>query len=332
MKSIIYLLWMELKMFAKRNVVTSKPALYNFFQDCSLVKMVNLLNEAVVVVDGVGTIEITNSLTSSLLGFEKNALLGMSLFDITCGEVARAHGFINQVLQQEANGVRAHSPFELTLCGADSNTIVNVEMSISLLPKELYSDQPLFICVFRDLTLQHAEIAALETRANTDFLTGLANRHKFAEYFETQWNECQQEQSPISLIFIDVDHFKKFNDEFGHVAGDRFLKRIGETIALTVPDTNSLAVRYGGEEFAIVLPKCSPQTAQLLAIRIKRHISQLSTRHFSLVQEAHITVSIGVASQENGRYEERDALLRAADALLYQAKSQGRDQICFLSS
>ena len=318
-------------MFAKRNVITSKPALYNFFQDCSLVKMVNLLNEAVVVVNGMGTIEITNSLTSSLLGFEKKALLGMSLFDITCDEATESHAFINQILQQNVNDTRARAPFELTLRGPDSNTIVNVEMSISALPKELYSDQPLFICVFRDLTLQHAELSALETRANTDFLTGLANRHRFSEYFETQWNKCQQENSPISLIFIDVDHFKKFNDEFGHVAGDRFLKRIGETIALTVPEGKSLAVRYGGEEFAIVLPKCSPQTAQLLAIRIKRHISQLSSRHFSLVQEAQVTVSIGVASQEGERYEDKDSLLRAADALLYQAKSQGRDQICFLS-
>jgi diguanylate cyclase (GGDEF)-like protein len=79
-----------------------------------------------------------------------------------------------------------------------------------------------------------------------------------------------------------------------------------------------------------VLPRCSAQTAQLLAIRIKRHISQLSTRQFALSQESELTVSMGVATQMENRYSSKEGLLNAADTLLYQAKSQGRDQICFL--
>ena len=89
-------------------------------------------------------------------------------------------------------------------------------------------------------------------------------------------------------------------------------------------------VSFGSKEFAIILPNCSSQTAQLLAIRIKRHLAQLSARHFVLVSNKKLTVSMGVATNENHRYENTTSLLQAADTLLYQAKSRGRDQICFL--
>ena len=303
--------------------------LFNFYQDSSLARMINFLNEAVLVVDASGTVEMLNSTSATLLGLGKDVLLGQNIIELLVDESGRSQTYVLECLDKGQHYPISSPPIEVNMRAASKSNIC-IEMSVSTLPEEFSAANTLFLCILRDLTLHKAEYGFLKKRANTDHLTGLANRHRFAEYLSTQWKLCEQDGSPLSVIVIDIDHFKNFNDQYGHIAGDRCLKRIAETISLSLPNRDTLAARYGGEEFTILLPKCSPQTAQLLAIRIKRHISQLSTRQFSLTQESQLTVSIGVATQIDNRYNSSDELLNAADTLLYQAKSQGRDQICFL--
>lgn len=313
--------------------INKKPTekLFNFYQDSSLSRMINFLNEAVVVIDVNGTIEMLNSTSASLLGMEKDKLLGHNLLELVIDDTGKSQTYVIESLDAGQRGLISSPPMEVNLqADKDNQTHVCVEMSISTLPEAFSSANTLYLCILRDLTLHKAEYGSLLHKANTDYLTGLANRHRFAEYLDKQWDLCEQDDVPLSIIFIDIDHFKDFNDQYGHIAGDRCLKRIGETISLSLPNRDTLAARYGGEEFALVLPRCSAQTAQLLAIRIKRHISQLSTRQFALSQESELTVSMGVATQMENRYSSKEGLLNAADTLLYQAKSQGRDQICFL--
>lgn len=304
-----------------------KPS--NFYTQSSLARMINFLNEAVVVVNAVGLLEMVNTNSATLLGSKKDILLGQNFLELIVDETGNSQTYILECLDKGLHAPISSPPFEIVLQGS-SVTNVCVEMSISTLPDDLCASNSLFLCILRDLTLHKAEYSSLKHKANTDYLTGLANRHHFAEYLNSQWDVCEQDGAPLSVVFIDIDYFKDFNDKYGHIAGDRCLKRIAETIALSLPNRDTLAVRYGGEKFALVLPKCSGQTAQLLAIRIKRHISQLTTRQFSLTNESQLTVSMGVATQINGRYSRVESLVNAAETLLYQAKSQGRDQICFL--
>lgn len=320
---------MQSVMFSNNKSDSNEDGFNRFYQESSLARMINFLNESVVVVNNVGQVELVNSNSASLLGSDKDILLGQNLLDLIVDDTGKSQTYVLECLDKGQHLPISSPPLEILLQGSGATNIC-VEMSISTLPEELSCPNTLFMCILRDLTIHKAEYGALKQKANTDYLTGLANRHRFAEYLTYQWDLCDQEGAPLSVIFIDIDHFKDFNDKYGHIAGDRCLKRIGETIALSLPNRDTLAARYGGEEFALVLPKCSAETAQLLAIRIKRHISQLSTRQFALTDESQLTVSLGVATQINSRYSTVESLLRAADTLLYQAKSQGRDQICFL--
>lgn len=316
-------------MLSKNKDNRAQEKLYNFYQDSSLARMINFINEAVLIIDTAGCIEMVNPMSAAVLGTQRDMLLGHNLLELVADPSGSSQTFLIDNLDKGRRYPITSPPLEMEL-QVESCTKVCVEMSISTLPEELSSSNTLFLCILRDLTLHKAEYGSLKKKANTDYLTGLANRHRFAEYLDKQWDSCEQDNLPLSIIFIDIDHFKEFNDQYGHIAGDRCLKRIGETISLSLPNRDTLAARYGGEEFALVLPKCSAQTAQLLAIRIKRHISQLSTRQFSVTKESQLTVSMGVATQIENRYDSTEALLNAADTLLYQAKSQGRDQICFL--
>lgn len=317
------------QMINKAPISPDGQPLFNYYQDCSLARMINFLNEAVLVINKEGRIEIVNSLAATLLGVDREYPITQNLSSFVNDASGSASAFIKTCLSGNKHEPLSSPPVEMCL-RRDDGSLVSVEMSISTLPAELTFTDTLYICILHDLTLHKAEYGSLKRKANTDFLTGLANRHHFADYLGQQWDKCERENLPISVIFIDIDHFKSFNDQFGHIAGDRCLKRIGETISLSLPNRDTLAARYGGEEFALVLPNCTAQTAQLLAIRIKRHISQLSTRQFMAEQASQLTVSMGVATHIDGRYLSSEGLVNAADTLLYQAKSQGRDQICYL--
>ena len=314
------------------NTPSTKTAeLFNFYKDSSLARMLNFINEAVMVLSINGTIEMLNSNAASLLDSNRDVLSGENLLSLINDKSGRLQSQLTHYLHNASTTVINSPPIEVKLTRASLGMkSLSVELSISTLPEELSSSNSLFLCILRDLTIHKAEYTSLKRKAETDFLTGLANRHKFSDYLHEQWVRCEEDKLPLSIIFIDIDHFKLFNDEYGHIAGDKCLKRIGETLSLSLPNRDTLAARYGGEEFALILPNCSAQTAQLLAIRIKRHLSQLSAKHFALMSNTRLTVSMGVAAQEGHRYDNSDALLNAADTLLYQAKSQGRDQICYL--
>jgi|TARA_B100000700_G_scaffold240157_1_gene267004 diguanylate cyclase (GGDEF)-like protein/PAS domain S-box-containing protein len=324
-------LGMQSSMLSKNKTVNSPLKLFNFYKDSSLGRMINFINEAVIVVNANGTIEMVNANASALIGQTREVLLSENLLSFFSDDTGKVQSHVIQCLDSSESGTIESPPFEVVIKQQNKPYHnVSVEISISSLPEELSANNSLFICILRDLTLHKAEYATLKKKAETDFLTGLANRHKFSEYLTRQWILCNSNNLPISLILIDIDHFKLFNDEYGHIAGDRCLKRIGDLLDLSMPNRDTLAARYGGEEFAIVLPNCSAQTAQLLAIRIKRHLAQLSSRHFVFSSNNRLTVSMGVATNENHRYESKESLLNAADTLLYQAKAQGRDQICYL--
>jgi len=161
--------------------------------------------------------------------------------------------------------------------------------------------------------------------SHTDPLTGLANRRRLTEVLHSMWHSAVAQHVPLSALMIDIDHFKSYNDRYGHPAGDRCLRRVAAAVAECVR-SGDLVARYGGEEFIVLLSEVGPATAQDVAQRIRRAVRALEQPHeessFGIV-----TVSIGVSSLNPSQESSPDRLVEEADTRLYRAKRSGRDQI-----
>ena len=167
----------------------------------------------------------------------------------------------------------------------------------------------------------------LATKAYEDPLTGLANRRKFDLVFSEALASARRDSSAISLMMIDVDHFKAFNDTYGHQSGDECLQLLSRAISATVSGDGSLVARYGGEEFVAILPGADQTAARAMAerIRVAVRLTALDTLPNAPPRQ---TVSIGLVSCPPGSATIREDMLAAADAALYEAKKQGRNRIC----
>jgi diguanylate cyclase (GGDEF)-like protein len=167
----------------------------------------------------------------------------------------------------------------------------------------------------------------VERQAVVDTLTGLSNRRRFDESLAAEWARGMRDRSPISLLMVDADHFKLYNDSYGHPRGDTCLRQIAETAQQVVSRACDIVARYGGEEFAILLPGTGNEGAMKVA---KDVCSALRERGIPHGASAHgiVTVSIGCATMTPQFNESAATLIDVADQALYSAKQGGRDRIC----
>ncbi len=177
----------------------------------------------------------------------------------------------------------------------------------------------------RDMTDEKQAQIALEQLATRDGLTGLANRRCFDDTLHAEWQRAMRQRQPLSLLMVDVDNFKQYNDAYGHVGGDDCLQRIAGAVAKEMR-TNDLVARYGGEEFAVILPNQSLKGAAIVAERIRCRVEQLRLPNLGAAQR-FVTVSIGAATALAAPECDPSQLLATADAALYRAKHMGRNRI-----
>jgi diguanylate cyclase (GGDEF)-like protein len=166
----------------------------------------------------------------------------------------------------------------------------------------------------------------LEELASLDGLTGLANRRGFDRELDCAWRRAQELQEPLALMMIDIDHFKLFNDLYGHVQGDACLRSVGETLSLITLNEALMVARYGGEEFALLLPRLDVERAVVLAETARQSIVQLAMMHAD-APSGIVTISIGVDSRVPQSGQTADCLIEAADRALYDAKRRGRNAV-----
>ncbi|QOZ47296.1 diguanylate cyclase [Bradyrhizobium sp. CCBAU 53340] len=184
------------------------------------------------------------------------------------------------------------------------------------------------VAISRDITEQKNLETRLETLAIEDSLTGLANRRRFDERLKEEWARAYRDRSSLGLLMIDVDHFKSYNDEYGHPAGDACLRVVAKVIAAEVQRTGDLAARYGGEEFAMLLPNTDAAGCARVGERIRSAVHDAGLVHASN-PAACVTLSVGGAACRPAfeRTAGTDSLVEAADQALYAAKDGGRDRL-----
>ncbi|MFC4322510.1 sensor domain-containing diguanylate cyclase [Litchfieldia salsa] len=163
----------------------------------------------------------------------------------------------------------------------------------------------------------------LKEMALVDGLTNIPNRRSFDEYFDVHFQKCQFENKPISVLLVDIDYFKKYNDYYGHQMGDQCLKLVAQTLN---ENQEGLVARYGGEEFVCVLPYQNQAAAKEIAQRLNRKIEQLEIPHEKSPISKHVTISIGLATMIPDQTTNKKELLKQADQALYHAKEIGRNQ------
>jgi diguanylate cyclase (GGDEF)-like protein len=181
----------------------------------------------------------------------------------------------------------------------------------------------LFMVAVRDAAEHQAMVRDLEQLATTDPLTGLLNRRSFQAACLREFERFRRQGSPLSLMLLDIDHFKSINDRFGHDVGDQALTALASTCLAKLRRTDVMA-RLGGEEFVILTPGSKPDDAMLLAERLRVSVAQMTTGR----DQISFTVSIGLAEAHARDPSIEDVLVRA-DQALYQAKNEGRNRVIF---
>ncbi len=175
----------------------------------------------------------------------------------------------------------------------------------------------------RQLMTANIELLRL---SNMDGLTGLNNRRRFDEYASTEWLRALRERAPFGLLLIDVDQFKPYNDANGHLAGDELLRRIGETIRTSCRRPEDLPARYGGDEFAVVLPGMQAKALEIIGERLRQAVQDLKIEHGGSLAAPYVSLSVGgavtVPTEEDGLLD----LIAIADRNLYEAKTAGRNK------
>lgn len=176
------------------------------------------------------------------------------------------------------------------------------------------------------ITLETAN-QRLRRLVTIDALTGVANRRHFDRSLERELRRTRRDGQPLSLIFLDLDEFKRFNDTYGHAHGDEVLRQVAQTLNETFRRGGDFVARYGGEEFAVVLPGVDARRAALYAERLRRRIWRQAIPYAAAHSTGRVTISGGVATLAPPMMATAEELLRAADKALYRAKCLGRNQI-----
>ena len=266
-----------------------------------LTTVIETATEGIVVTDSSGAVVLVNPAAATLLGKTRQELLTGDFF-----EIVDDRGFIQKCLQsgapEDINYKKRNLQIHATVIKADYDHVVG---SVALV---------------RDTTEEKRLEDDLRKTSTTDALTGLYNRRFLDATLSAEFTRAQRSNGPLSVLMMDIDHFKKFNDTHGHDQGDRVLQMVSSCLREIVRPFD-FPCRYGGEEYVAILPGMSSAAAVELAERIRIKVAETE------VDGLHVHLSIGVATYPTFHVTAAEALIEAADAALYRAKESGRNRV-----
>jgi diguanylate cyclase (GGDEF)-like protein/PAS domain S-box-containing protein len=276
----------------------------------------------VALVDTDGRPVMANNALQEMLGYSEEELKQMTFHEFTHpDDIASDDALFNELLA----GSRDHYKMEKRYLTKPGGQIWG-NLGISIL-RHSDNSTPTIIGTVEDITERKKAELALIKLSTIDKLSSLANRRMFDEFLEKEWRRSARSQSIFSIIMLDIDYFKPFNDFYGHPAGDECIRQIGGAIKDIVKRPGDLAARYGGEEFSIILPSTDKAGAMVIASAVRDKISTLAIPHEKSEISDQVTVSIGAASTIATTDSNPQELLKEADQALYTAKREGRDRI-----
>jgi len=241
--------------------------------------------------------------------------------------LASAQDFLNAAIADNRTQIEAiNKVADRSEAGVDPRLLVETLMNeLGKAATRAAKLEAQFVEKSRELDVIRESLSQSEARARTDALTGLPNRHALEEFFRAAQTEAMEQDRPLSALLIDIDHFKRFNDNFGHVVGDQVLRLVAKALQAGVRE-NDLAARYGGEELIAILPGADLAVCTAVAERLRRAIAEGKIIRRSTGEELPgITVSIGVGQFQPG--ESMEDLVDRCDRALYQAKKRGRNLV-----
>ncbi len=299
-------------------------------------RALNLVDCGLVVLDAGHDIVLWNGWMVPRSGYAAARVRERSLFDVYPElRGSRVESAVLAALTEDvATTVPAssgRSPFPLREAGSFDGA--RIEQAVSVTP---FSEAGERFCLIeiRDVSgavdrerrlLDHAE--SLRARSYVDGLTGIANRRHFDVALDRELRRAQRNRGALSLLLMDIDSFKAYNDHFGHQEGDACLTSVAQALAAMCKRPADVAARYGGEEFAAILPDTTAEQARAHANAIREHVAALKLAHAPAALRPHVTLSIGVASFDDARLNDPARLIEAADKALYAAKRGGRDRV-----
>jgi two-component system, cell cycle response regulator len=284
--------------------------------------IVNNMAEGLLIIEADGRIQFTNPACDKYLGFQENELAGRSITELLNPMVAQEYLDYFERYAAAPQSAHSHGTREVIIRHRNGNSVC---MDLTLTP--MYLRQPLFIGLLHDITHHKQSEDALQRAAMVDPLTMIANRRHFDAFLEKEWQRSLRSGLPLSLVVLDVDHFKLYNDTLGHPAGDACLQQVAQAIASHALRPTDLAARYGGEEFVLLFAETDADSAYLLAESIRAHVESLQLPHPRSPTSLWITVSIGVSSILPCQLDSTESLFVAADRAMYVAKESGRNQV-----
>lgn len=315
-----------------RPVITSKPEPAADLSSRAL----NLVNSGVIVLDAEHNIVLWSGWMVPRSGRSASRVREHSLFDVfpdlrgSSVESAVFAALVDDVTTHVPQS-QSRAPFPLREAGSFDGPFIDQAVSVTPFTE---GKERFCLIEIRDVSnavdrerrlLDHAE--SLRARSYVDALTGIANRGYFDVALDRELRRAQRSGGELSLLLMDIDSFKAYNDHFGHQQGDACLVRVAKALASTLKRPADVAARYGGEEFAAILPDTSLQQARTVANAIREHVASLGLDHAPNAARPYVTISIGVASYDKERLNEPAALIEAADKALYEAKRSGRDRV-----
>ncbi|MES2263083.1 MAG: diguanylate cyclase [Pseudomonadota bacterium] len=284
--------------------------------------IVNNMAEGLLIIEADGRIQFTNPACDQYLGYSEGELAELTISDLLNPLVAQE--YLEYFDHYAANPETAHSHGTREVI-IRHKLGASVCMDLTLTP--MFLRQPLFIGLLHDITHHKLSEDALQRAAMIDPLTKIANRRHFDTFLEKEWQRAMRSGAPLSLVVLDVDHFKLYNDTLGHAAGDTCLQQVAQAIAVHAARATDLAARYGGEEFVLLFAETDSDAACVLGETIRSHVEALEMPHPRSITSPWITVSIGVATIHPSQLENTESLFVAADRAMYLAKESGRNQV-----
>lgn len=279
--------------------------------------IVNSMDQGLLIVERSGRVQYANPACERYLGYAPEDLVGLSLANLLAGHDGADAG--PGAIDALVNGQCTR---EVRIRHRDG---VLRAMDLTMTPMD--AADGLFVVLLHDITHHKQSEDALHRAAMLDPLTQIANRRHFGAFLDKEWQRAMRTAQPLSLVVLDVDHFKLYNDTLGHAAGDTCLQQVAQALQAHAHRPTDLAARYGGEEFVLLFPETPAASARDMAEAIRAAVQALDIPNPNSPTSPWLTVSVGVATIVPTQLDEIETLFVCADRAMYAAKAAGRNRV-----